>query len=79
MEYTQRRISYVQIQVPSSNQPAMISYTVRPFEMIDGVMIDAPISMEKMFILYISPGEMGTPCQDFSSYLLERAQAVEAE
>jgi hypothetical protein len=77
MDYPLKRISYVQIQVPSTTESALIFYTVRPYRLEDGVIIDAPISEEVGYTHIVNQGEMGLPCQQFNDYLLSLTNPVE--
>jgi hypothetical protein len=71
MEYTERRLTYIQVQSMGLTGEIVAFISVRPYAIENGIPIDAPLSEEKNYSFIIESGQLFTNVQDYFLSLIE--------
>jgi hypothetical protein len=69
MEYAYKRVTYIQVQAQDPTKEVVVFFAVRPYNLEEGKIVDAPISEEVTHTMVLPEGE-GSLFQQAQAYLL---------
>jgi hypothetical protein len=75
-EYPLRRINYIQVQSLDPTKESVVSFSVLPYKLEDGVIIDAPLYNQISYTMVLEEGE-GSMLQQAQAYLMSKLPGVE--